>query len=132
VTKARLKAQARPRRKWPAIAAAVLVGGIAVTLMYAVASTALRLRIGQSTDRPHAEATESAPGTPAPVGTDPRFDISLRTAETITLRRAEDGARLLTVAGLDEMTGVLRKGTSSVTASGWRIAITSYPRPSCS
>jgi hypothetical protein len=42
--------------------------------------------------------------------TDPRFDITLRAADTITLLRAEDGTRLLAVAGLDEMAGVLQQG----------------------
>ncbi len=41
---------------------------------------------------------------------DPRLDISLRTADTITLLGAEDGTRLLTVGGLDEMAGVLQQG----------------------
>ena len=42
--------------------------------------------------------------------TDPRFDISLLAADTITVLRAEDGTRLLTVTGLDEMSGVLQQG----------------------
>jgi WD40 repeat protein len=42
--------------------------------------------------------------------TDPRFDFSLRAADTITIVRASDGTRLVTVAGLDEMTGVLQQG----------------------
>lgn len=42
--------------------------------------------------------------------TDPRFDISLRAADTITLLSARDGTRLLTVAGLDEMTDALQPG----------------------
>ena len=41
--------------------------------------------------------------------TDPRFDFSLRAADTITVLRAEDGTKLLTVADLDEMTGVLQQ-----------------------
>jgi hypothetical protein len=42
--------------------------------------------------------------------TDPRFDISLRAADTITLLGAQDGTRLLTVSDLDEMTGVIAPG----------------------
>ena len=41
--------------------------------------------------------------------TDPRFDFSLRAADTITVLRPEDGTKLLTVADLDEMTGVLQQ-----------------------
>jgi hypothetical protein len=42
--------------------------------------------------------------------TDPRFDISLRAADTITLLRAADGTRISTVTGLDEMNGTLQQG----------------------
>jgi len=42
--------------------------------------------------------------------TDPRFDISLRAADTITLLRAADGTRILTVTALDEMNGALQQG----------------------
>jgi S1-C subfamily serine protease len=40
--------------------------------------------------------------------TDARFDFSLRAADTIAILRAQDGTRLFSVAGLDEMTGVLQ------------------------
>ncbi len=42
--------------------------------------------------------------------TDPRLDISLRAADAITVLRAGDGTRFLTVVGLGEMAGVLQKG----------------------
>jgi hypothetical protein len=42
--------------------------------------------------------------------TDPRFDVSLRVADAITILRAKDGTRVLTFAGLDEMTGVIQTG----------------------
>jgi len=42
--------------------------------------------------------------------TDPRFDFSLRAADTITLIRAANGTRIVTVVGLDEMTGALQQG----------------------
>jgi hypothetical protein len=41
---------------------------------------------------------------------DPPFDVSRRVASAITILSAKDETRVLTIAGLDEMTGVFQAG----------------------
>lgn len=50
--------------------------------------------------------------------TDPRFDVSYRSADTIAILRAKDGSRVLTVTGLDEMTGVIKPPEPNIVKDG--------------